>query len=371
MNSVIKAVLTQFEQQGYEAYVIGGFVRDELLGILSDDVDIATNATPKQVKEIFPQTIDIGIDHGSIRVIFQDRFFDVTTYRHDGTYANHRHPDSIDYGKTLEEDVIRRDFTMNAIAMDTSGKLIDHVGGLNDIKLKIIRAIGDPDERLQEDALRIIRALRFVSVLGFTIHETLLQAIKNHQTLISAVSMERIQDELTTLIHGPFLNKANQYLQDLSLPLIPYEFTVDPRLTLLEQLVIAEKTNKGSADGYVWTKKERQLLEELRSINENPPTPYELYKSRDANAYIRVGTYLYQWDEKALLLMKDQLSIHTRSDLNICGTDITSMGYLGAQIEEQLVLVEQAVLNSKYPNTKEALLRYIERMNHEDRTIKK
>lgn len=371
MNAAVHAVLTIIINHGYEAYVVGGFVRDHIVGTGSDDVDITTNATPSQLKEIFPQTIDIGIDHGSIRVKYQERFFDVTTYRHDGTYANHRHPDAIEFGESLVDDVNRRDFTMNAIAMDAQGKLIDHVGGMKDIEQKIIRAIGDPDIRLQEDALRIIRALRFVSVLGFELEESLFQAMTKHQALVMAVSVERVQDELTKLIQGPYLNKVNQYLQTAIFPRIPRQFTLDPRLSLVEQLVIAEKTNHGSAEGYSWTRKERQLLEELRVIKENIPTPYELYKSRDADALIRVGTYVYQWDEHALQEMKDRLPIRTRSELNIRGTDIAAMGYQGAQIEEQFVFIEQAVLNEKYPNTKTALLQYIKGNNHENRTTQK
>ena len=191
-----KQVIRQLEEAGFEAVFVGGAVRDALLGRPGNDVDVATSAVPGEVKAVFSKTIDIGIEHGTVLVLDAEEPIEVTTYRTDGEYADHRRPDGVVFVRSLEEDLKRRDFTMNAIAMDADERIIDLYGGQQDIQQKIIRAVGNPSERFAEDALRMLRAVRFSAQLGFTIEQATLAAVKEHAAEISFVARERIAAEL-------------------------------------------------------------------------------------------------------------------------------------------------------------------------------
>lgn len=358
MNSVIKAVLAQFKQHGYEAYVIGGFVRDYVLGIHSDDIDIATNATPQQVKEIFDHTIDVGIAHGSVTVIIDHQSFDITTFRSDGSYSNHRRPDHVVYGDSLEMDVLRRDFTMNAIAMNMDEEIIDIVGGKMDLNHQLIKAIGDPYIRMQEDALRIIRALRFVSVLGFDLDDALLEAMKQHQQLVDSIAMERIQIEIRKLLQGPHLDKMNYYLRSLAISLIPPQFENNPTLSLVEQLVIAEQRFPSFESRFLLTKQEQKQFVYLREVPPHRPDSYQMYVSPYPQSMIHVGSILFGWDPQTLSNQYDQLIIHKRDELAITGRDIEALGFKGPAIEAMLIQIEKAVLEQQIQNNNEEIVDY-------------
>jgi tRNA nucleotidyltransferase (CCA-adding enzyme) len=366
MNSVIKAVLEQFKAHGFDAYVVGGFVRDYLLGIESSDVDITTNATPDQVKALFDRTVDIGIQHGSVKVLFQGQEFDITTFRQDGEYTNHRHPESVTYGVSLEDDVTRRDFTMNALAMDLDGRIIDVVNGQLDITSQVIRAIGDPSLRMQEDALRIVRALRFVSVLGFRIDDDLLDAMKQHQHLVANVSVERVQHEVQKWLKGFYIRHANTYLSQLKISYLPSSFVDDSSLTLIEQLAIAEINHPGISDKYALTKKERKLLSYLLSLAPSLPSKVDLYTSLDVTSMIRVGHYVFGWDSTLLKQMNQQLLLHSRDQLAIRGDEIQVCGFHGPEIEEVLQTLERLVLEETLANDHEVLLQYVKGIANEN-----
>ena len=358
MNSVIKAVLTQFKQHGYEAYVIGGFVRDLVLGIHSDDIDIATNATPQQVKEIFDHTIDVGIAHGSVTVIIDHQSFDITTFRSDGAYSNHRRPDHVVYDVSLEMDVSRRDFTMNAIAMNLEGEIIDLVGGKEAIRQRRITAIGDPYTRMQEDALRIIRALRFVSVLGFELDDDLVGAMRQHQHLVASIAMERIQVEVRKLLQGSYLDKMNHYLSNLSIPLLPPQFINNPSLSLVEQLVIAEHKYPSFQSTFMLTKQERKQFLYLRELSADRPDSYEMYGSPYPHSLIQVGSIVFGWDQQSLIDQYENLSIHQREELAINGRDIEAIGLKGPAIESMLIEIEKALITQQIQNNKKDILAY-------------
>jgi len=196
-------ILHKLNQAGFEAYVVGGCVRDSLLGREPHDWDITTNAEPLQVKQIFKRTLDTGLQHGTVTVMNRGTGYEVTTYRIDGDYSDHRRPESVSFTKKLEEDLRRRDFTINAMAYHPDEGLKDFFDGEKDLREGIIRAVGDPDERFDEDALRIMRAVRFAAQLGFTIEEKTREAIKAHAGELSMVSVERIEAELTKLICSP------------------------------------------------------------------------------------------------------------------------------------------------------------------------
>lgn len=199
-----KTVVTMLKNCGYEAFLIGGSVRDFIMQMPIGDIDITTNATPDEVKKVFSgfRVIETGIKHGTVTVLVDNEPIEITTYRSEGTYSDNRHPDSVCFSKSLSDDVVRRDFTMNAVAYDFCGDFYDLVGGVEDIKNKTIRCIGDAETRFYEDALRILRALRFSSVLGFTIEENTKKAIHKCRELLKNISNERIRDEFCKLICG-------------------------------------------------------------------------------------------------------------------------------------------------------------------------
>ena len=198
-----ETILHILENAGYEAYVVGGCVRDSILGRKPDDWDITTSAKPEQVKELFHRTVDTGLQHGTVTVLMEKEGYEVTTYRVDGEYEDGRHPKEVTFTASLEEDLKRRDFTINAMAYNPSGGLVDLFGGLEDIDRKIIRCVGDPLERFTEDALRIMRAVRFSAQLGFSIEEETRKALKVLAPNLKHVSAERIQVELVKLLMSP------------------------------------------------------------------------------------------------------------------------------------------------------------------------
>lgn len=203
-DCVIFEALQKIEDKGYEAYLVGGIVRDRIMGKSSSDVDITTSASPENIKDIFSEynVIETGILHGTVTVIYKGIPMEITTYRKETSYTDNRHPDSVSYCKDIKEDLKRRDFTVNALCLDKNGNLLDCFGGLADIEKKIIKAIGNPCERFSEDALRILRALRFSSVLGFEIEKETAAAIHKCKNLISNVANERIAAEIKKLLIG-------------------------------------------------------------------------------------------------------------------------------------------------------------------------
>lgn len=196
-------ILNTLEQHGYEAYVVGGCVRDSILGRCPDDWDITTSASPEQVKALFRRTVDTGLQHGTVTVLIEKEGFEVTTYRVDGAYEDGRHPKEVRFTSSLKEDLKRRDFTINAMAYHPDRGLVDLFGGMNDMEKKVIRCVGDPMERFQEDALRILRAVRFSAQLGFTIEKNTKAGIGALAPNLKLVSAERIQVELVKLLVSP------------------------------------------------------------------------------------------------------------------------------------------------------------------------
>lgn len=192
------------KNNGYEAFLIGGSVRDYIMGRAVGDIDITTNAVPCEVERIFSQcrVIETGIKHGTVTVMWDGDPVEITTYRSESGYSDNRHPDSVTFSDSLKEDVFRRDFTMNGVAFDFETGFCDLVGGIDDIQNKIIRCIGDPEERFREDALRILRALRFSAVLGFSIDDATKTAIHSCRELLKNISAERLREETVKLICG-------------------------------------------------------------------------------------------------------------------------------------------------------------------------
>ena len=204
----VDRVLRQLNTRGYEAYLVGGCVRDALMGAIPHDYDVTTSAMPDEVMALFAQdsrfyVIGTGLQHGTVTVVRDGMSIEVTTYRVDGAYSDHRRPDSVQFTRLLREDLARRDFTVNAMAYHPQSGLVDAFGGYEDIQARVIRAVGSPSVRFDEDALRILRGLRFASQLAFTIEEQTGHAMKQQCTLLRSVSAERIAVELMKLLTGP------------------------------------------------------------------------------------------------------------------------------------------------------------------------
>ena len=199
----VEYIINTLQRAGYEAYAVGGCVRDTILNREPDDWDITTSAKPMEIKKLFPVTIDTGIQHGTVTVLRNHVGYEVTTYRIDGEYADNRHPKEVIFTASLKEDLLRRDFTINAMAYNHEDGIIDEYGGLNDISDGIIRCVGNPYDRFSEDALRIMRAVRFSAQLGYRIEEETSKAIVKLAPNLSTISAERINTELTKLLLSP------------------------------------------------------------------------------------------------------------------------------------------------------------------------
>ncbi|HDG4981497.1 TPA: CCA tRNA nucleotidyltransferase [Staphylococcus aureus] len=210
-----RPILEQIQDNGFEAYYVGGSVRDYVMGRNIHDIDITTSATPDEIESIFSHTIPVGKEHGTINVVFNDKNYEVTTFRAEEDYVDHRRPSGVTFVRDLYEDLQRRDFTMNAIAMDTAYKLYDYFDGQQDINNRIIRTVGIAEERFQEDALRMIRCLRFQSQLSFDIAMETFEAMRTQMADIKFLSIERIVIELTKLMRGINVEESFNHLKSL------------------------------------------------------------------------------------------------------------------------------------------------------------
>lgn len=199
----VQYIIQTLEDAGYEAYAVGGCVRDSLLGREPDDWDVTTSAAPMQIKSVFQRTIDTGIQHGTVTVMLEHEGFEVTTYRIDGEYEDSRHPKEVIFTQNLVEDLKRRDFTINAMAYNDRSGIVDEFGGVDDLNNGIIRCVGDARERFSEDALRMMRAVRFSAQLGFDIDDATKNAITELAPTLKNISAERIQVELIKLLVSP------------------------------------------------------------------------------------------------------------------------------------------------------------------------
>ncbi len=230
MNSVkidipayAKTALEKLHAEGFKAYIVGGCVRDSVLGKTPDDYDICTDCTPDQMKKVFSNftAIETGIKHGTLTVLIDRKPVEITTFRSDGKYSDHRKPDSVKFETELSQDLKRRDFTVNALCYNDREGIVDMFGGISDIENKIIRCVGKPQDRFDEDALRIMRAMRFSSVLGFEIEENTANAVHEQKELLHNISAERIASELKKLLCGTGAEKILTDYRDVMAVIIP------------------------------------------------------------------------------------------------------------------------------------------------------
>lgn len=201
-------ILTKIKEAGYEAYFVGGSVRDVLLERPIHDVDIATSSYPEETKAIFNRTVDVGIEHGTVLVLENGGEYEITTFRTEDVYVDYRRPSQVSFVRSLEEDLKRRDFTVNALALDENGQVIDKFRGLIDLEQKLLRAVGKAEERFEEDALRIMRGFRFAASLDFDIEAATFEAMRSHSPLLEKISVERSFTEFDKLLMAPHWRKG-------------------------------------------------------------------------------------------------------------------------------------------------------------------
>ncbi|AWG43059.1 polynucleotide adenylyltransferase [Candidatus Borreliella tachyglossi] len=229
-----------FNSNNYEFFLVGGALRDLLLKKTPYDFDFTTNATPEEIIRLFPNNIQTGIKHGTISIIFNKKIFEITTYRIDQDYENKRSPKKIEFTKTLNEDLQRRDFTINSIAMDILNcKILDYYYGIRDLNKRLIKCIGDPNKRLEEDALRILRAARFASTLDFIIDKKTLISMKYKKENILALSKERINNEFIKLLEGKNPIKGIYYLQKINF--FKYFFNIEINKKIKNRIILLER----------------------------------------------------------------------------------------------------------------------------------
>lgn len=250
-------LLGRLTARGHEAYAVGGCVRDTLLGRTPEDWDICTSAMPEETEACFSdlRVIETGLKHGTVTVLLDHTPYEITTFRRDGDYADHRRPEQVDFVKNLREDLARRDFTVNAMAVGTDGAVIDLFDGRADLEAGVLRCVGDPDKRFQEDALRILRGLRFASQLGFSIEAQTAGAMEKNKDLLAYVSGERVYAELTKLLMGAY---AAQVLEQYGTVLLPVLPEIGPTMGFLQ--------HNPCHDRDVW-------LHTLRAIELSPAEP--------------------------------------------------------------------------------------------------
>lgn len=216
-------VIDTLRSRGFEAYIVGGCVRDTLLGLVPHDWDICTSARPEELESAFAggRVIETGIKHGTLRVLMPDGQYEVTSYRLDGEYSDNRHPDSVTFTRELRQDLSRRDFTINAMAASPEGELVDLFGGREDLRFGLLRCVGDPVRRFNEDGLRILRALRFASTYSLSIEPETAAAVRSERRLLNNISAERVRDELVKLLMGDGAERILTEYRDVIAAVIP------------------------------------------------------------------------------------------------------------------------------------------------------
>jgi len=382
-------ILKQMEDAGYEAYFVGGAVRDYLLGKEIEDVDIATSALPQEVKAIFPKTVDVGIEHGTVLVLFKGEGYEITTFRSESEYENFRKPKEVTFIRSLYEDLKRRDFTMNAIAMNRFGEIIDPFFGQEAIQSKTITTVGKADERFHEDALRMMRAIRFVSQLGFTLEENTLHAILRNKQLLKHISTERLLSEFDKLLTGRKRSHALQMIANTGinewLPGLKDEekviikisqYSLLHRLQLLEMwALLCIHLNVPSVNTFL--KKWRMSVKHMKTIQNichaynirkrNEWTKHSLYEIGLDIALMAENVYSIIHNQDSLHSIKkmkelyNSLPIKDRSELKVNGLDIMKWEnrQSGPWIKEKLATIEQAVIDGTVLNDKEHIRKWL------------
>ena len=381
-------VMQQLVDAGYEAYFVGGSVRDMLLHKPISDVDIATSATPQEVKEIFSHTVDVGIEHGTVMVIHHKEGYEVTTFRTEEGYEDFRHPDKVTFVRSLEEDLKRRDFTINALAIGIDDQLMDFFDGIGDLERQCLRCVGDAKERFNEDALRMFRAVRFVGQLGFQIEEKTKNAISLLKMNLSKVAVERMKVEFEKMIQSSFRKEALQLFVETGLyqacPLFDgkdeillklAEFPLKEMSVLQAWILFIDELNLSDKEVTHLLKSWKSSNEQIRDVLVGYKT-YRARKEEEWNFFFAYACpYKVACEVEALLIAQDKstsmkgleatyhsLPIRSMNDIHLNGHDIIRILKLdkkGPIIGQVLKTVEKMILEQSISNDTEVLETYV------------
>lgn len=355
-----KKVLNEINKHGYEAYLVGGFVRDYLLKRKSYDIDICTNAKPKEIKAIFNEACVPDEDYGSVVIIFSNVRFEITTYRKEISYSNHRKPEEIEYINDLKEDVLRRDFTINSICMDKNEKIIDLLNGREDLKKRLINTIGDSYTKFEQDCLRILRAVRFATILDFSLTKEIEYAIKRTKHLLRKLSYERKKQELNKIFSSQNRKKGIILLKDLHL-----EEDLEIDLNKLNNMgecndLLGIWALLDVCDIYPFTSNEKELIEDIQQLlKEGNIDRKSLYKY-DLYPNIVVASIIGM-DKRKVTKMYNKMPIKSRKDICVDASTIIKIlnkepgGYLRDIFED----LEEKIITNQLKNRKSVILKYI------------
>lgn len=352
MEKNIKKILETLENEGYQAYLVGGYVRDYLLGVTSFDVDIATDALPKDIHRIFNS---IKNNYGSVNIKVDKLNVDITTFRKDLNYVNRR-PSKVVYINNLKDDLERRDFTINAICMNKNGKIIDLLNGCKDLDRRTIKMIGSIDVKLKEDPLRIMRAIRFACILDFKIEDELYEKIKEYSYLVGDLSKERIKNELDKILisknykYGLELMKDTKISEVLEINYDDINY-VDDLLGMWAQVKVLNIPFTNVEKGNII--KITEVLD-LGKIDNEILYKYGLYISRVAGKILNIKT-------TKISKMYNKLPIKSREDIDITSKEISSIVGVGEVIGETYKIIEKEILNYRLKNKKSEILKYLEK----------
>lgn len=402
-------IISRLEERGFEAYVVGGCVRDSIMGIPPHDWDICTSALPEQIIEVFSdlKVIPTGLKHGTVTVVLYGDEYEITTYRIDGEYSDNRHPEAVEFVKDLKLDLMRRDFTINALAYNHKSGIIDYFNGVKDIHNKVIRCVGNPNDRFSEDALRIMRAIRFATRFSFEIEQETRKSLFTHQSLLRNISAERINAELTkTLQHITFETNVGLLvdmmtlltevvpefggcdIQKISVRLLRSISDIEVRLALLfdfDDNDIENVLYRLRFSNYLFKsvttivkygrrimndRNQLEIIKESISCNEYDKTDYyEVRLLHDIGHKLSTWSILYTYsffdkDDndnqdilKALFLKTIRCEIPYRlADLQVKGNDLISLGYNGKEIGNVLNTLLDMVMRQTIPNDRDKLI---------------
>ena len=360
-------ILKKLNNNGYEAYIVGGFVRDRLLKIKTNDLDITTSAKTDDIKKIFEDVIDSGTKYGGVIVKIKNYEYEVTTFRKDIDYIDHRHP-IVEYTDNVKDDLIRRDFTINSLLLDKDLKLYDYLNGVSDLNNHIIRAIGDINKRFNEDALRILRAFYFEAKLGFDIDEETLKAMNEAAIYLENISSDRIIRELKKLLKSKYSIKALTSLYNSNA--IDYLHNIKKSIKIaienglncdIIDLLIISKYYSEDISYYQLSKKDNVFINNVINNLDRRMTNYEIFSLGEKvikkidyiNSALKLHNYNYS-DIYSKLVIKDKNELNVDSNilkekLNICDKNLSK--YLNVAL--------RAVLNEEVVNAPESIINYL------------
>ncbi|KRM67877.1 tRNA CCA-pyrophosphorylase [Apilactobacillus ozensis DSM 23829 = JCM 17196] len=384
---IARPIVQNIEEAGFEAYFVGGSVRDTVLGLDIHDVDIASSAYPAEIKKIFKHTVDTGIEHGTVMVLDHGNGYEITTFRTESGYQDYRRPDKVTFVRSLAEDLKRRDFTINALAMKENGEIIDLFDGLTDLKNNLIKAVGNPEERFHEDALRMMRAVRFASKLDFMVEVNTLNAIKNHSELLEKIAVERIHTEFVKMMLGKnplkgikdmlntnlcnyipgfknhlsefksVLNINNLYLENESQvwTLICYQFGLNTKQ--IKSFLKAWKTSN-QIIGNVTT-----MVCALRAIQTKSLDNMLMYHTGRTllNSTVQLALILgMSIDANEIISEYDSLTVKSRDEIKINGSRLMSLGLVkpGPIIGKLLNAIELNIVNKALMNNEDSIIEF-------------